>query len=354
MALFTKRSGSYTLMDLAGVWETNALTSGTRSEWNRGSVTIDPVGNVSGSSVDNTGTVAPVSTVLAISGSGIVTDAGAPAFRCALDSGKTVAVCTNTYGDGTTDMMVMTKRGMLQITERYIQSLTTAAGTTRYDAWIQPRWYDGGPVFPSQFGSVSVLDNTGAPLAVTGGSQQFFYGLMKNMNPTTSALSDYFMSGGNVTLAAPVGTLSAGMYTIVFTDNNGIQYPSPFYYPGDFALPAVDNATMGSVFNPDGTVTLSFTSPSSGMDNTMRFTIRIRSNTLDLTGDGAFDILLQSNIPYAGPGVAHSVVVPKAFVDNLRTLYGVGEAAWEIQTRKFYNGTQVSRSYSERLSFPLY
>jgi hypothetical protein len=111
MKVFTKKAASYSLADLAGTWEMNDLAS-PGPWWSRGQFFIRPDGSFYGTSNGSDGSVTPLSGIFSMSDDGIITATGVgiPAsFRCVMDSGKTVVVCTSTTVGGQTDMHILTK-----------------------------------------------------------------------------------------------------------------------------------------------------------------------------------------------------------------------------------------------------
>ena len=115
LVVFTKSSGSYALADLAGTWDVNTLATGPGAPyWSRGSLTVQPDGDFSGSISDIDGANENVSGTLAISGKGIVTCTSLQCpvqFQGGMDAGKSVMAITFTWDDGTTELLIGTKRG---------------------------------------------------------------------------------------------------------------------------------------------------------------------------------------------------------------------------------------------------
>ncbi len=242
----------------------------------------------------------------------------------------------------------------------YLHLRTYADGTRRYVAWGgldgPMAWnipFDGGTVT-----SISVLDNTGTPVALQAGSQRTFGG--PNWQPvpggTASApvFGPTFLRGYNAWLDVPVGSLAAGVYTIRVVSASG-TFDQPLYYPGDQILPAVARESMSGTVNDDGSVTLSWLAPP-GFDNTMTFMVTLRSATQDLFPDVGFDELLYAGLGYNPSSASYSLTVPKYVADWVRGLYAAGQVNWYVQTRKsyLYNGlnANVARSYSELAAFP--
>ena len=119
MKVFTKKAPSYTQSDLTGTWEVNSIATGPGEAsgwWMRMTLAVDATGAGTGTQYYNDGSskatalqfnLAADGTITALSG---VSD---PTFRCTLDAGKTVAVCTMTWTSGSpgaSDMAFMTKK----------------------------------------------------------------------------------------------------------------------------------------------------------------------------------------------------------------------------------------------------
>jgi hypothetical protein len=90
-----KRGASYTPADLVGTWALNSLATGEDAPWwSRGALTVDASGVFSGTVRGSDGSQDAASGTLAIDDEGVVTSTESSTFRCAVDAGKTVAVCT--------------------------------------------------------------------------------------------------------------------------------------------------------------------------------------------------------------------------------------------------------------------
>jgi hypothetical protein len=115
---FVKKASTYSMADLVGPWSVNALATGPGAPWwERGPVNISSDGSFTGKIEDYDGTTYNMSEsagTFAISPEGIVTiQRNGEEFRCAMNSGKTVLICTGSWtsGDpGTTEMKILIKR----------------------------------------------------------------------------------------------------------------------------------------------------------------------------------------------------------------------------------------------------
>jgi len=115
MIVATKRQVTYATANLAGTWDVSGLATGPDAPyWARGSLTIQSNGSFSGSITDIDGANDNVAGKLAVSSSGIVTCTSSQCplqFQGALDAGKTFMAITYTGENGTTELLLGTKRG---------------------------------------------------------------------------------------------------------------------------------------------------------------------------------------------------------------------------------------------------
>ncbi len=114
LSVWVKKGTSYATADMAGSWRMESITAGVGSpDWSRGAFTIESNGTMSGSVTDIDGIVNNITgATLTMSADGTFTCplCGA-AFRGALDSGKTVSVITDTWDDGTLELMLVLREG---------------------------------------------------------------------------------------------------------------------------------------------------------------------------------------------------------------------------------------------------
>jgi hypothetical protein len=90
-----KQGASYASPDFFGTWALSSLATGEAAPWwSRGTIEIDVGGAYSGTIRGSDGSQTPMSGIFTIDFDGIVTSTASPTFQCALDAGKTVAVCT--------------------------------------------------------------------------------------------------------------------------------------------------------------------------------------------------------------------------------------------------------------------
>lgn len=110
-------ANAYTQADLTGIWELNTLASGPGAPWwGRGTLTIAANGTFTGTFIEtDDNTAESISGTFNLTSDGIATTTGVNTnFQCRLDVGKTVLVCTTTWGGthrpGTAEMSILTKK----------------------------------------------------------------------------------------------------------------------------------------------------------------------------------------------------------------------------------------------------
>lgn len=111
LPVLVKKAASYSIADLVGTWEMNASDSPGPS-WGRGTLTVDSGGSFSTVSSGSNGANIVVSGTFGITNDGIINASGSgvpSSFRCAMDSGKSIVVCTYT-DSGSADMLILTKK----------------------------------------------------------------------------------------------------------------------------------------------------------------------------------------------------------------------------------------------------
>jgi len=90
-----EQGSSYDSLDVLGTWALNGLATGEASPWwGRGTLDIAADGTCSGTIRGSDGSQTPISAILTIDSEGIVRSVDSSSFQCAVDAGKTVAVCT--------------------------------------------------------------------------------------------------------------------------------------------------------------------------------------------------------------------------------------------------------------------
>jgi hypothetical protein len=113
--LFTavKKADSYSAGDIGGIWKANILVSGVSSPWwERGTVTVDSLGNFTASTVDLFGDPGYLTAggSLNVSSDGLVSMPVFSTLQGVMDSDKGLIVWTDTWPDGTTELAVLTRQ----------------------------------------------------------------------------------------------------------------------------------------------------------------------------------------------------------------------------------------------------
>lgn len=114
LQILTRKAANYSLNDLTGTWEVNAMVSGPGAPWwNRGSVTFAADGSCSGILQENDGSPPRnVSGTFGIAANGVFTPDFNANEECYMDAGKTIMACTGTWttgSPGSTELTVLTK-----------------------------------------------------------------------------------------------------------------------------------------------------------------------------------------------------------------------------------------------------
>lgn len=199
LRLVVKTLGGYVTSDLAGAWEFNSIASGPSAPWwIRGRQTIAADGSFSGSFTESTGATEPVSGTIAALPDGSVTISFAPLALGWLDAGRTVLVMTNTWSDGSTELITGLRMGASYAQADLagtwqVHSLATGPGAP---------WWSRGQVTIAGDGAFtgSLVDNLGDGFPVAG---------------TFTLASDGIVTGGS---SAMRGALDAGHTVMIWTD----------------------------------------------------------------------------------------------------------------------------------------
>lgn len=150
LTILVKKASSYSMADVAGRWEINNLDSPGPS-WDRGPVTINSSGSLSGTITEWDGSSFPLSLTVGITSDGIVTT-GVPTQRCVMDSDKTIVVCTQTNDDGGSGMLILSKKGA-----SYSLADLTGAWEVNNLASPGPGWARGAVTFSSSGSSSGTI-----------------------------------------------------------------------------------------------------------------------------------------------------------------------------------------------------
>jgi len=234
--VFTKQAASYSLADLAGVWQGAGLASGPGAPWwERDSLTIDPDGTFTvfwtgsdGSSGAGTGSLSISSTGVITCVSGDCADRTTMSF---MDAGKTVAAGTRTWPDGETrEIKIFTKDPVAGVPEgvtaaasapsKETKPAPTPAGSLKVT--INPtaavkagaKWnVDGGPYQNSgaTVGKLTVGAHIVSFKAITGWTPPANQNVNISNGQTTSTSGLYVQQTGSLTVTInPAAAVSAG------------------------------------------------------------------------------------------------------------------------------------------------
>jgi hypothetical protein len=161
-------TGGYYPADLAGNWEGNGLASGNGAPWwERSSIIISGSGEITGTSTNSDEETEYPSGTFNITSSGIITVQGNAILQCAMDAGKSVFACTDTWtsgSPGTTEMKVFVKKGV-----SYAQSDLTGTWEMNQLGTPGTHWMRGTYNI-DQYGSFSgpVIDNNSSSATLSG------------------------------------------------------------------------------------------------------------------------------------------------------------------------------------------
>jgi hypothetical protein len=112
-----KKAASYSNSDMTGIWYDHSLASGPGApNWSRSVHTVAANGASTSTRVENNGDTHTSSETMVLTSDGIMTISGfTEPLECAMDAGKTVLACTNTWAtggpdNGTTSISVAVKK----------------------------------------------------------------------------------------------------------------------------------------------------------------------------------------------------------------------------------------------------
>jgi hypothetical protein len=190
-------SSAYSLNDLAGNWASNGLASGPGAPWwERASITVLADGSFSGSATDSSDSTENISGTFNITSGGIITLQGNSYLQCAMDAGKTLVACTDTWttgSPGTAEMKVMVKKG-----GSYGQSDLTGTWVMNQLGTVGPHWARG---------SFSILAN---------GS--FTASVIRHDNASPASLGGTAVMGNSGTVTVTIPSLSSTAQCVMDAD----------------------------------------------------------------------------------------------------------------------------------------
>lgn len=172
-------SGSYSMDDLAGIWQMNTVCSGPDAPWwERGTINVNPDGSFTFSGTESSSSKTDKgSGTFSISSDGIITSSSlSSTFRAVMDAGKTVMVFTSTFhdGSGSTQIAIATKSAAAGPVVPGAPTIGTAiAGNAQATVSFTPPASDGG----SAITGYTVTSNPGGKTARGAGSPIIVKGL---------------------------------------------------------------------------------------------------------------------------------------------------------------------------------
>lgn len=215
-------------------------------------------------------------------------------------------------------------------------------GTRKYRAQAQVAKASDGSALTdkSLIRDVKMYDSAMAPLPTDGEFQLFDgSGLQSDTGagPAPTPISDVEQF-----LAAAVGTLTEGIYTLLVTDNNAHLHCVKLYFrpPDEVAKPS----SLDSVVNTDNSITLSWTTPTLPAAEYYAYLFVYEP---DANGDGLTDVLLSARItPVSASSQAYTI--PETFVES--NLLGKSGLKWLVMIRQYDSSVpgapQLYRQYS--------
>jgi hypothetical protein len=282
LGVFTKQAASYSMADLAGMWQMNLLASAPDAPyWERGAVTINSDGTFTSSSTGSDGSTSSGTGALSISSTGVIACVSGECDKGGstpvMSASKTVMVSTETSnGSGRIKIFTKSAAGSLTVT------IGPAAAVSAGAMWSVDggAWQASGAVVPNlSVGPHTVAFNTitgwTAPTsqtaAITNGHTTSLSGAYTQQTPSGSvtvtigpaaAVSAGAMwkvdSGAWQASGATVSGLSVSMHTVAFKAVQGWTAPSS----QTFNIKNGQTASLSGAYAPPPTI--SVTSPSGG------------------------------------------------------------------------------------------
>jgi hypothetical protein len=145
---------AYSTNDLIGNWAANSLASGPGSPWwERASISTLAGGFFSGTATDSANANYQVSGTFSITPEGIITREGIDIPICAMDSGRTLFVCTDTWGSfpDPDDLYTKEMKVFVKMSGSYAQGNLTGSWEMNQLGTPGPHWARGR--------SISILAN---------------------------------------------------------------------------------------------------------------------------------------------------------------------------------------------------
>jgi hypothetical protein len=211
---------------------------------------------------------------------------------------------------------------------KYLILLDQYDGTRRYRAQVQVKDTAGNALTNgSLVKAVKVYDPAGNELPLSG---NFYLWNGSDFNYDSGAgIAPNPLSDMEVYLDAAPGTLATGFYTIILTDINGNHFPSEVYFESTSEIGKPNG--LSRTFNPDGSITLSWTNPAGISSPAYQILVYVVSN--DTNGDGLQDIPLVAALPT----ITNTYTIPASFVQT--SLVGKQGLKWMVEIRQRTTGT---------------
>lgn len=173
LIIMLREAALYSLVDLTGEWEGNILVSGLGTyNWERGSIKVNPDGTFTLDSVDATGSSYITNDSLAITPEGLITIPGMPTAQCRMNMDKTVFICTDTWSDDGSAILLtfVKKEGMYTMADVagqwYVHGFASGPGAP---------WWERGTATINPDGSFTarIEDYDGTTNSISGNAGSF-------------------------------------------------------------------------------------------------------------------------------------------------------------------------------------
>jgi len=227
----------------------------------------------------------------------------------------------------------------------FLQYRTSEDGDYSIRGWVGFS-KNGNPISSSDIASI-VLNNEGGdtiPIEKTiFWSNAYYFGNWNNSTSNVDYSGPFHDSGLSVYFTQT--TLPAGNYTYKATTDSGDILTQTLYYPGEETLPCVDSDSMTFEWQPDGSLHLSWESPTDSEFDMLRVVLD------DQDKDGSDGNLLYVDLPID----ATEVTIPSDQVLKIDDLDQPYIVKWVIQTRSntsTSDNNRYARGYSDKKFIP--
>jgi hypothetical protein len=286
--VFTKMapSGSYSINDLAGIWQMNTVCAGPDAPWwERGTINVNPDGSFTYSGTESSSSKTDKgSGTFSISSDGVITSSSFNStFRAVMDAGKTVMVFTSTFNDGSgsTQIAIATKGEGIP----GAPTMGTAmAGNTQATVSFTPPASDGG----SAITAYTVTSNPGG-ITKSGKSSPITLKGLTNGTPYTFTVTATNKTGtgpvsGPSNSVTPVGPTSPGAPTGVTATAGDAKATVNFSIPASNGGSPINGYSV--ISSPDGITARGAGSPITvkGLTNGTGYTFTVTAKNKIGTG----------------------------------------------------------------------